>query len=81
MLDDIFALGVCLFEVGLWRSLFVWDGKRNYVHDDAFVPLSDTCGKWDGMGISEKAEARTNELIRVVEEILPGAMGPVYTKA
>ncbi len=82
MLDDIFSLGVCLFEVALWRSLFVWDpNERDYVHDDTFIELSDGCGKWDGMRLSEKAEARTNELIRAAEELIPGTMGPVYTRA
>ncbi|KLO08629.1 hypothetical protein SCHPADRAFT_805324, partial [Schizopora paradoxa] len=82
MLDDIFALGVCLLEIGIWRSLFVWNEKmRDYVHDDAFVKLSEKCGKWDGMDDFRLVEARTKELIRIVEEVLPGTMGPLYTKA
>lgn len=82
MQDDIFSLGVCLFEIALWRSLFIWDvNVRDYVHDDTFVELSEGCGKWNGMTLATLAEARTNELIRAAEELIPGTMGPVFTKA
>jgi len=82
MKDDIYSLGVCLFEIALWRSLFVWDPKmRDYVYDDSFVALSDGCDKLKGKSVSEKARERTEELIRVAEERISGVLGEPFTRA
>lgn len=84
MKDDIYSLGVCLFEIALWRSLFVWSpDKLDYVYDDSFVALSDDAESLRGFPLRGKALAlaRAEELMRVAEERLPGVLGHSFTKA
>lgn len=80
--DDIYSLGVCLFEIALRRSLFVWSPtKRDYVYDDSFVGLSDNAEKLRDLNEGERPLARAEELIRVAEERIPGVLGHSFTKA
>ncbi|KLO08639.1 hypothetical protein SCHPADRAFT_944286 [Schizopora paradoxa] len=82
MKDDIYALGVCLFEIALWKSLFVWDNEmEDYVYDDSFVALSDKVEKYKGLGVHAKARARTEEVVRVAEERIPGVLNHDFTRA
>lgn len=42
MEDDIYSLGVCLFEIGMWRSMFRWEwneqkGEGEYVTDESWM--------------------------------------------
>ncbi|KAL5536408.1 hypothetical protein ACEPAF_230 [Sanghuangporus sanghuang] len=81
MEDDIYSLGVCLFEVGLWRSLLVWDESINeneYVYDDSFVALSDR-NTWPGFTMKERARAKLDLLVREARRLLPKALGSEYT--
>ena len=42
MRDDIFSLGVCLLEIAMWTSLFVWDETaRIYSNDTSVCDLSE----------------------------------------
>ncbi|KAG9239395.1 hypothetical protein BJ875DRAFT_189723 [Amylocarpus encephaloides] len=80
MQHDIFSLGVCLLEIGLWRS-FVW-----YPHDSTnCVPvpgmalglaLSDA----DFHTVNSTASLRIREhLVEVAKRELPSRLGDMYT--
>lgn len=38
MEDDIYSLGVCLFEIGIWRSMFYWYEAKEEYRVDPWVP-------------------------------------------
>ncbi|KLO08647.1 hypothetical protein SCHPADRAFT_981803 [Schizopora paradoxa] len=80
MISDIYSLGVCLFEVALWRSLFIVDpdGKslKDYVPNKSsgFEKLADSY--YDkGIPRSQRAKAKTDELIRIAKEEIPRILG------
>ncbi|KAH8115220.1 hypothetical protein DFH11DRAFT_91823 [Phellopilus nigrolimitatus] len=76
--DDIYSLGICLFEVALWRSLLVWKGDMrdpDYVHDNSFVPLEASLGMWVGLNAKERAEKRSELFITHVKEKVPPVLG------
>ncbi|KAL8757720.1 MAG: hypothetical protein Q9199_002007 [Rusavskia elegans] len=76
MQHDIYSLGVCLLEIGLWRSFFGWeDGSDNPVPNEEYISNKS-------LGIKDPRK-RAHELKRALighaEQRLPGAMGQVYT--
>ncbi|KAH8111752.1 hypothetical protein DFH11DRAFT_1858907 [Phellopilus nigrolimitatus] len=76
--DDIYSLGVCLFEVALWRSLLVWKGDMrdpDYVHDNNLLPLEESLEMWKGLNAKERAEKRSELLIEHVKERVPPILG------
>lgn len=78
MEDDIYSLGVCLFEVGMWRSLLVYDdASSKYVYDDSFVRLSDTID-WPGSTMREKARAKLKVLVEEANRHLPKSVSREY---
>ena len=94
MEDDIYSLGVCLFEIGLWRSMFTWDAEQEeYVIGDWLPRLFD----WDldvqlenvpgdselRSQLKEIAEhnLRNDIFKRFVSQMLPPKMGNAYTEA
>ncbi|KAL5530993.1 hypothetical protein ACEPAG_3869 [Sanghuangporus baumii] len=80
MEDDIYSLGVCLFEVGLWRSLLVWEEESyTYVYDDSFVRLSDR-NTWTGSSLREKAREKLKVLVEEARRLLPKAISPEYAE-
>ncbi len=84
MKDDIYSLGVCLFEIALWRSLFVWSpDKLDYVYDDSFVALSDDAESLRGFPCAARhwRWRGRKQLMKVAEERLPGVLGHSFTKA
>lgn len=74
MQHDIYSLGVCLLEVGLWDS-FV-----SYKHDGTATVLGEALGL-----TSESSEFQTpgllkDHLVALAKRILPERMGDIYTK-
>ena len=93
MEDDIYSLGVCLFEIGMWRSMFRWDEEgREYVYDDWLPSLfkEDLGIPLDSLPVDEDEENRYLEttdsnlradiMKRYVAEMLPQKMGNTYTE-
>lgn len=80
MISDIFSLGVCLFEIALWRSLFIVDpdgkSRKDYVPDKSpgFEKLADDYYK-KGTPLSQRAKAKTEELIRIAKVEIPKTLG------
>ncbi|KAL5513660.1 hypothetical protein ACEPAH_4059 [Sanghuangporus vaninii] len=80
MEDDIYSLGVCLFEIGVWRSLLTWDGTSSaYAYDDSFVRLSDS-NIWPGSNLREKARAKLKVLVEEARRLLPRAVSSEYAE-
>lgn len=78
--DDVFSLGVCMFEVVCWRSLLIWKERPevrydDYVHDNNFVPLSDDLEAWKGLTPGGRAKRKAATLIDHVTEKVPKALG------
>ena len=75
MQHDIYSLGVCLLEIGLWRSFQLWN-------NDADVPSvnEDLLSKKDFEIKNPRSRALEvkKRLIRLAEQRLPGSMGRIY---
>ncbi|KAI4265751.1 MAG: hypothetical protein L6R38_009197 [Xanthoria sp. 2 TBL-2021] len=76
MQHDIYSLGVCLLEIGLWRSFLEWeDGSDSPSPNEEYISNKS-------LGIKDPRK-RAHELKRALtghaEQRLPGAMGQVYT--
>ena len=75
MQHDIYSLGVCLLEIGLWQSFLVW-------HDDSDGPLinEDLLSSKDFTikDPRKRAFAIKRQLISLAEERLPGSMGRIF---
>lgn len=70
---DIYSLGVCLLEIGLWKSLV---GTKKGPH--VYGPLAQKAFK-DGM-LADKPEEVKKRLVEIAKEDLPGAMGTSYAR-
>jgi hypothetical protein len=79
MQHDIYSLGVCLLEVGLWRTLVVYN-KTNTKNADGptppplLPPLSNT-----RENEVQKAIQVKNSLVIIAQRELPNRMGDKYT--
>ncbi|KAL8670714.1 MAG: hypothetical protein Q9168_004763 [Polycauliona sp. 1 TL-2023] len=76
MQHDIYSLGVCLLEIGLWRSFLGWQ-------DDSDCPLpNEEYISQQSLRIKDprrKAHEIKRALVEHAEQRLPGAMGQIYT--
>lgn len=82
MQHDIYSLGVCLLEIGLWKS-FVWYPANN-VTDANPVPgltlglrLSDD--DFTTVGAASKLQTKEH-LVELAKRDLPPRLGDIYTK-
>lgn len=72
---DIYSLGVCLIEIGLWKSFVLYDesGGPRLCPDLAKLEL-------DEVKAPKLRAYKTKEgLINLAREALPKAIGPIYT--
>ncbi|KAL8932238.1 MAG: hypothetical protein Q9216_006917 [Gyalolechia sp. 2 TL-2023] len=76
MQHDIYSLGVCLLEIGLWKSFQRWDENSDIpsVNEDLLVK-NDFAIK----APRKRAFEVKKQLIRLAEQRLPGTMGRIYT--
>ncbi|KAL8933059.1 MAG: hypothetical protein Q9211_005988, partial [Gyalolechia sp. 1 TL-2023] len=76
MQHDIYSLGVCLLEIGLWRSFQIWD-------EDSEIPsMNEDLLRKNDFAIKaprKRAFEVKKQLIRLAEQRLPGTMGQIYT--
>ncbi|KAL5536300.1 hypothetical protein ACEPAF_121 [Sanghuangporus sanghuang] len=81
--DDVFSLGICLLEIGIWKSLFVWDEERELFDCDKTV-LDFTPEKYrselDGCKAPTRFRPglRRRDLIKFAQEKVPVAMGTTF---
>lgn len=78
--DDVYSLGVCLLEIGLWKSMARWvEEKKEYVLDEYWKlgPL-DYVGP-DRRPPSNIWDKRRTDLIAKAKNELPFVLGPIYT--
>jgi hypothetical protein len=76
MQDDIYALGVCLLEIGLWQSFVICDKEDGIPQSGSGIDLSGA------LTIKEetKRALRIKELfIAAAQERLPIMVGPKYS--
>ncbi|KAI0449503.1 hypothetical protein F5B21DRAFT_509129 [Xylaria acuta] len=80
MQHDIYSLGVCLLEIGLWQS-FVWYPTHN--SDAIPVPsmaLEFSCSDKDFEGLRFTGQRQIQEhLVALARKRLPSRVGDIYT--
>ncbi|KAL8804335.1 MAG: hypothetical protein Q9182_002617 [Xanthomendoza sp. 2 TL-2023] len=75
MQHDIYSLGVCLLEIGLWRSFLIWkDDSDNPGPNEEFISGKTLAIKDPRKRALEVKKA----LVRLAEQLLPGSMGRIY---
>ncbi|KAM0692923.1 hypothetical protein Q7P36_007480 [Cladosporium allicinum] len=78
MQHDIYSLGVCLLEIGLWRSFVVYKDDGNDDNDDSVTPTV-----WFGLDVNafmrKSPSAKKKLLVSSAEHDLPAKMGTAYT--
>ena len=75
MQHDIYSLGVCLLEIGLWISFVNYDDNA-----DGALPSSVLCNvDFSGKDKVKKAFDIKNTLVNLAREQLPSRMGHMYT--
>ena len=77
--DDIYSLGVCLLEIGLWRSLVYWDEEKSQYDNDQYwkLDLLDFIGP-DKTIPGNLHMLRMSRLLEITNRELPLVMGPKY---
>ncbi|KAL8718019.1 MAG: hypothetical protein Q9225_004805 [Loekoesia sp. 1 TL-2023] len=76
MQHDIYSLGVCLLEIGLWRSFQKWDNETEHPSVNEELLLKKDFAIKDPR---KRAFEVKKQLIRLAEQRLPGLMGRIYT--
>ncbi|OCT50316.1 hypothetical protein CLCR_06857 [Cladophialophora carrionii] len=71
---DIYSMGVCLLEIGLWKS-FVEVENNHYVPSQ----LAEKAGVSIDKGKNDATQIKT-KLVEIAEEDLPAIMGDGYTR-
>ena len=76
MQHDIYSLGVCLLEIGLWRSFLNWEADSEIMSaNEAFISQSDLIIK----DPRKKAFGIKKRFTQAARELLPGLVGQRYT--
>ncbi|KAJ5952462.1 uncharacterized protein N7479_010875 [Penicillium vulpinum] len=77
MQHDIYSLGVCLLEIGLWHSFVQWEPGESHPHPWSELNIQDAIFDKDPRrgGFSTK-----EELVAISKERLPSLVGDRYTK-
>jgi serine/threonine protein kinase len=74
MQHDIYSLGVCLLELGLWESFVVYEGNHT-------VPSPSTLVRFAENGLdSQQPSLIMDHLVSMTRELLPRRMGTIYSK-
>ncbi|RYP80294.1 hypothetical protein DL770_006293 [Monosporascus sp. CRB-9-2] len=75
MQHDIYSLGVCLLEIGLWSSFVEYTNPTS----DPVISQSYNLGV-EGLGNTEYSEAVKTKLLALARDILPEKMGTKYSR-
>jgi hypothetical protein len=76
MQHDIYSVGVCLLEIGLWSSFVSYSENQESSSPGPELPISDLIGAKD----QRKAAARVKAiLVEMARSRLPMLMGKIYT--
>ncbi|KAI4929127.1 hypothetical protein J4E85_005752 [Alternaria conjuncta] len=75
MQHDIYSLGVCLLEIGMWRTLVTYSSMEGEPTPSQLLPPPDYSEK-DEVG---KAKSLKHTLIEIAMRELPSCMGDKYT--
>jgi serine/threonine protein kinase len=76
MRHDIYSVGVCLLEVGLWSSFVHYTEDNQVAGPDSELPIDSLVGKKN----KRKAAAEINAiLVEKARSTLPQLMGKIYT--
>lgn len=73
MQHDIYSLGVCLLEVGIWESFVLYDQDGNCVPSPFLGVLSRDLSIWDPILVK-------NLLLTLARTVLPKRMGTKYAR-
>jgi hypothetical protein len=74
MQHDLYSLGVCLLEIGLWSSLV--EIRRSW---SSVVPRTHGFG-WETINELDYSEHIKSSLLRLVTKDIPGKMGTKYAR-
>ncbi|KAI4104640.1 MAG: hypothetical protein L6R37_003161 [Teloschistes peruensis] len=75
MQHDIYSLGVCLLEIGLWQSFLLWeDNLESPAPREEYLSKEDLAIK----NPQRRAFQVKKRLIKLAEERLLGSMGQIY---
>lgn len=77
--DDIYSLGICLLEIGLWRSLLHWSEEEDwYVVGEDWQLQGTQYEGLDGYNASDAWYRRKGRLISIARDCLPVQMTSAY---
>lgn len=76
MQHDIYSLGVCLLEIGLWKSLLDFPESGGTPVPSPITPAASVCEK----NQIRKATLMKESLVQIAKEALPKRMGTKYTQ-
>jgi hypothetical protein len=74
MQHDMYSLGVCLLEIGIWSSLVLYDNETETPTPNVSLGVSSSTPEKD-----EPQEVKAR-LIQLAKDKLPGLMGEVYAQ-
>lgn len=77
MQHDIYSLGVCLLEIGLWTSFSCWNEETSCFEPGPDLDISEHLKNKDQR---RRAHQIKETLVDMAVEQLPGAMGQRYTE-
>lgn len=79
--DDIYSLGICLLEIGLWRSLLYWGEKDDwYITREEWGLRDARFYTEDGFNKDNAWYMRKDEFMKVAREALPVSMSSTYAE-
>ncbi|KAL1859506.1 hypothetical protein Daus18300_009651 [Diaporthe australafricana] len=80
MQHDIYSLGVCLLEIGLWQSLVDYQSTTTGLHPRVSALLSPAANAGENMLSSYLGTALEEKLLSLSHEELPRYMGTKYAE-
>jgi hypothetical protein len=77
MQHDIYSLGVCLLEIGLWHSFVQWESDDSQPHPWSDLDIQDAISEKDPRhgGFTTK-----NKPVTITKDRLPSLVGDNYTR-
>ena len=77
--DDIYSLGICLLEIGLWRSLLHWGEVDDwYVIGEDWGLQGPRYMGADGRKDPKACHTRRGHFIKLAKDLLPVTMSSAY---